>query len=520
MVPTITPVCLVKRFAALSRLGDFLTSAVGPEANRQLQLMEPKMMEEHPTTEAPRKTYHNRRGQKLPKHLETLNWDAAGIDIGSSRHYVCVPEGRCENAVANFGCFTADLKAMAQWLLSCGVKTVVMESTGIYWVPVYRMLEEHNFDVHLVDARHVKYVPGRKTDVLDCQWLQRLHTYGLLSSAYVPDASVVKLRNLWRHRHNIVADCSRDILHMQKALTEMNLHLHVVLSDITGLTGMKIIRAILAGERDPVILAKMKHPFVKCPEDEIAKALDGQYRADQLFVLQQAVESHDFHQHQLRVCDQEIQTQMAPFERKLDLEPHPLGKGKRKPRKNEPHFDMASELHQILGVDLTSIDGIEANTAFTIFSELGTDLSRFASVKHFTSWLGLCPNNEVTGGKVKRRRTKKTQNRVAQALRLAAQSLWRSHTYLGAFFRRMNARKGPKKAITATAHKIARLVYTLYTQGQAYIDKGQEYEDQKNRERQFKSLVKKAAEFGCSLLDTETGELISFPKKPEPVFVS
>jgi len=461
----------------------------------------------------PNKHYRRRKGPQLPEGLSLINRKAAGIDIGSQRHYVCAADGDGIMQVANFGCFTDDLRTLTQWLQARDVQTVVMESTGSYWIPVYRFLEEAGLEVLLVDTRHVKYVPGRKTDVLDCQWLQKLHAFGLLSSAFVPDGEIIALRQLWRWRKTLVEACSEQIQHMQRALTEMNLHLQVVLSDITGVTGMAIMRAIVAGERDPVALAQLKHPLVKSPQEEIAKALDGHYRAEQLFILKQALETYDYFHAQITACDAQIEQEMESFERKADpdafVSTKKHKKNPKKPRKNEPHFDMARELYAILGVNLASIDGIDAMTAFTIVSEIGTDIHRFPSVKCFTSWLGLCPNNEITGGHVRRCRTKKTRNRVAQALRIAAQSLWKSETYLGAYYRRMNARFGPKKATTATAHKLARLVYHLLKHGQAYVDKGQQYEEEQHQIRKLRHAKKLAAELGLALLDQDTGELVA-----------
>lgn len=459
----------------------------------------------------PRKKYKYRQGKRIPKGLCVVNPKAAGIDIGSKRHYVCAESTKGLLEVESFGCFTDDLRHMAQWLGERGAETVVMESTGSYWIPVYRFLEEAGFDVHLVDARQVKYVPGRKTDVLDCQWLQKIHTFGLLSSAFVPDQHIIGLRHLWRWRKHWVEECAQAIQHMQRALTEMNLHLHVVLSDISGVTGMAIIHAILNGQRDPVALAQLKHPQVKSSEEEIAKALDGHYRDEQLFILQQSVASYDYFQCRIQECDTKIMEAMDSFQRQANASDFKSTKKNRtkKRRKNQPHFDLAAELYSITGVDLTSIDGIDAMTAFTIIAEIGTNVDSFPTVKHFTSWLGLCPNNEITGGRVKRRRTRRSKNRIAQALRVAAQSLWRSKSYLGAYYRRINARRGPQKAITATAHKLARLVYNMLKYGQDYVDKGQDHEEKQHQERKLRNAHKLAADLGLGLINLETGELVA-----------
>lgn len=439
--------------------------------------------------------------------LEQVNLNAAGIDVGSREHYVAVPEGRNEYVVKSFKCYTPDLHDMARWLKNCGVDTVAMESTGCYWIPVFQILEQYGLEVKLVDARKVKNVPGRKTDVLDCQWLQQLHTFGLLEGAFIPDKEIRVLRGYWRHRSELVGSCAKQINLMQKALEQMNIQLHKAISDITGVTGMRIIRAIIQGGRDPLSLAKMSHPSVKSSEEEIAKALTGNYRGEHLFALKQSVELYDFYQEKIAECDKEVERYMKTLAPKDDLLP-PISPTKSR-RKNQPHFDLKSSLYRMTGVDLTLIDGIDAMTAQTIISECGFDMSRFASEKHFASWLGLCPNPKITGGKVIRKGTKKTKNRAADAFRLAAQSLHSSKSYLGAFYRRMRARLGAPKAITATAHKIARLFYRMLKYGQSYIDKGQAFYEQRHKERTFKNLRKRAKEMGFILCSVETGELVS-----------
>jgi len=453
------------------------------------------------------KRYTRRRGKKLPKHLDVLNPDAAGIDLGSTGHFVSVPEDRDDEPIRQFGCYTAQLNAMADWLVECGITTVAMESTGVYWMPVFRVLESRGLHPVLVNPRHVKYVPGRKTDVADCQWLRQLHTYGLLQGAFVPPQDVAVMRTLWRQRRSLVESCSRETLHMQKALTQMNLHLHVVLSDITGVSGMKILRAILAGQRDPLALARLAHPQVKSSRDEIAQALTGHYSDDLVFVLRQAIEAFDFFQSQLQRCDQQLAAYLERFHTKAD--PTGLPPTSQYRRKNQPHFDLRAEMYRITGVDLTRIDGIDASTAFSILSEIGFDVQAFPTEGQFVSWLGLCPNNTITGCRVKRTRTKQTANRCADALRVAAQSLWRSKSYLGAIHRRFRARLGPPEAITATAHKLARIVYRMLKFGEAYVDKGERHLEIQHRERDLKSLVKRAKQLGLLLLDPETGECLA-----------
>lgn len=463
------------------------------------------------TTNPDRQTYRFRSGKKLPKCLESINENAAGIDIGAAEHYVSVPEDRDDNPVRIYGCYTPDLMAMAQWLVACGIDTVAIESTGVYWIPVYRVLESHGLDVHLVNARHVKHVPGRKTDVLDCQWLRTLHTFGLLTASFVPSHSIDALRTYWRHRKELVRSASREVLHMQKSMIQMNLHLHVVLSDITGVTGMKILRAIVAGQRQPEYLASFRHPSVKRSEEEIAKALTGDYRDEHLFTLKQALELYDIYQEKIADCDRELAQRMQHFESKAtpsQLKESAEKKKQKKRRKNEPHFDLRSECQRITGVDLTQIPGIDAMTAFTVITEC--EIHAFPTMKRFTSWLALAPNNTITGGNVKKSSTKKVNNRIADALRVAAQSLHRSKTYLGAFYRRKRRYLEPAKAITATAHKLARLIYTMLTKGQEYIERGQEYEEEQHQKQKLKHIIKQVTAMGLELLDPQTGEIITY----------
>lgn len=444
--------------------------------------------------------------------LPVYNVDAAGIDIGAEKHYVSVPEDRCEQPVQCFGCFTPDLRRMAKWLVKCGVKTVAMESTGVYWIPVFRMLEEHGLEVLLVDARTVKHLPGRKTDVLDCQWLRQLHTCGLLRGAFVPTHIVAGTRVYSRQRETLLQDCARCLQHMQKALTQMNLHLHVVLSDISGFSGMKILRAINRGERDPYALAMLAHPSVKALKQEIAKALTGHYHDEQLFILHQALDQYDFLKGQIDECDEKIKACFAKFD---TMEPAPASEAApaKRPRKsrskNSPKFDLRKELIRISGVDLTRIDGIDTITAFTIISELGVDLSAFPNEKCFASWLGLCPNNRITGNRVKSTRTRKVQNRVANALRLSAQSLHRSKSYLGALYRRFTTRMAAPQSITAAAHRLAILVYRTLRYGHAYVDAGEEAYEQRHQERALKALTRKAKQLGYDILDPKTGECLA-----------
>ncbi len=466
-------------------------------------------MKQSSTKRSAKKSTKTRR---VKRALKPMNPFAAGIDIGSQTHYAAVPPHCDERPVRSFGCLTPDLHALAKWLEACKVTTVVMESTGVYWVPVMEVLELHGFEVFLVDARHARNVPSRKSDVQDCQWLQELHTYGLLSSAFRPHKDMLPLRNYWRQRDNLVRQCTRHILHMQKSLEQLNLQLHKVLSDITGVTGMKIIRAILAGEQDPEILARMRHGTVKKSEATFVKALTGNYREDHLFALKQAVQLHDIFQEKIAELDAQTDRYMATLEAKAkpeDLPALPARKAQTKRRKNQPHFDLREQLYRITGVDLTQIDGISAITAQTIITEQGMDMSAFPSEKHFASHLGLCPNHQITGGKIIKRKSRKVQSRAAKALRLAAQSLHHSKSALGAYYRRMRGRIGPAKAITATAHKLAKLIYRTLKHGQAYVDKGQEAYDKHYNERQLKNLARRARRMGCELIIADTGEIVS-----------
>jgi len=438
-----------------------------------------------------------------------MNPNAAGIDIGSREHYVAVPPDRDAKPVRTFGCTTPDLHEMARWLKACRVDTVAMESTGVYWIPVAQVLEQHGLKVVLVDARHLKNVPGRKSDVLDCQWLQELHLYGLLSGAFRPEPPIQVLRSYWRQREGVVASCAQQIHLMHKALEQMNVQLHKALSDVTGTSGMAMLRAIVAGERDAATLARMRDWRVKRTEVEMIKALTGNYRSEHVFALKQALAAYDFHQGQLAELDVEIERCMRTFDTKADPATLSPAQTRRPRRKNQPHFDLRRELHRVTGVDLTRIDGIAALTAQTVISEIGVDVNAFPTSKHFASWLTLCPNNQVTGGKVRSRHILGSANRVAHALRVAAQSLHHSRSALGACFRRMRARLGAPKAITATAHKLAVRIYHMLRYGEAYVDQGEEIYEAQQRERLTRSLKKRAKELGLELLDPATGVVVS-----------
>ena len=332
-----------------------------------------------------------RQSSAKPAGLSQLNLNAAGIDVGASSHFVAVPADRAEPPVREFEAFTADLYRLADWLAQCRVETVVMESTGVYWIPLFGALEERGFEVMLVDPRRIKNVPGRKTDVLDCQWLQQLHTYGLLSGAFRPDADIRRLRSYLRQRAMLVEYASHHIQHMQKALTQMNVKLQQVIRDITGKTGMDIIEAIAGGERDPRKLARLRDPRIKANEATIAKSLRGHWRDEHIFELTQALELYRFYQDKIAQCDREIEAQLERFEDRSDGEP-PAPNGKKRNQKNAPRFDVQGQLYRMTGVDLTRIDGVDGFTALKVISEVGTDMTKWASAKHFASWLGLSPN--------------------------------------------------------------------------------------------------------------------------------
>jgi transposase len=432
----------------------------------------------------------------LPPQFQQVQFNAAGIDIGSEFHFVAVPPDRDEQPVRRFSAFTADLLALADWLKQCGIDSVVMESTGVYWIPLFELLEQRGFQVLLVDPRRVKNVPGRKTDVVDCQWLQQLHTFGLLSAAFRPTEEVAVLRSYLRQRAMLVEYAAHHIQHIQKALQQMNIKLEKVLSDVTGMTGMAILNAILAGERDPVKLAKLRDPRCQNDEETIAKALQGNWREEHLFALRQALTLYRAYHQQMAACDEQIERQLGAMTDKSDGTKLPHQPGIHKAHRNAPALDMRNGVHRVTGVDLTQIDGIDGHTALKLISEIGTDMSRWKTVKHFTSWLGLCPGTKRTGGKDISSRTKPCANRAAAALRVAANGLHRSQSALGGFLRRMKARLGAPKGITAAAHKLARMVYFALRNGWDYVDKGLQWYEQQFRDRQIKSLQTKALQLG------------------------
>jgi transposase len=410
----------------------------------------------------PRKT----KGLRQPPSADALrvtNPDAAAVDVHAEVHWVAVPPDRDPQPVRQFGTCTADLEALADWLQACRITTVALESTGVYWIPLFELLEARGFRVCLIDPRQAARAPGRpKTDVLDCQWLQRLHSYGLLAAAFRPDDQVCVLRSYLRQRQTLLSGGGQHIQHMQKALEQMNVKLTEVVSDITGKTGMSILKAILAGVRDAALLAKLRDPRCKADEAAIARALQGNWRAEHLFALRQSVDLYEFYRQKVQDCERQIQAQLNTFADKSGgKELPPQTKFNRRGKARAPQFSARPALYRMAGVDLTAIEGIDETTALVVLSETGTDMSRWASEKHFASWLGLCPQVRLSGGKVKASRVRRGANRASVALRLAARSLHHSKSALGAFFRRLKSRLGVSKAIVATAHKLARLVYRV-----------------------------------------------------------
>jgi transposase len=450
-----------------------------------------------------------RRLESRDPGLEVVHRDAAAVDAGSKSHFVAVPPDRDERPVREFGSWTAALREMAQWLKQCGIRTVVMQSTGVYWIGLQEVLEAEGLEVFLVNARATKNLPGRKSDVQECQWLLKLHTYGLLRNSFRPPPAIRAVRTLWRQRQRLVEQAGETIQQMQKALITMNVQLSNTISDISGTTGMAIIRAILRGERDPRALAQLKDRRIGASEAEIAASLEGNWNEEVLFELRQVVETYDHVQRQIFACDQEVHKRMevcADADRKWtaeELTKKSVAKAAQayKPRrKNDPHFDLGEEQRRIMGVDGTGIDGMDVLTWQVIIAEVGTDLSAFPSEDHFAAWAGLSPRPEISGGKVIRYVKSEGSFRVGQALRLSAQSLSRSNSYLGARYRSLRGRLGPAKATKAMARYLACLVYRLLTKGKEYVDRGAAHYERKREERELLALQHKAASRGMRLV--------------------
>ena len=440
---------------------------------------------------------------KKVKMLHTIKPNAAGIDIGASEIYIAVPQDRDPQPVRHFDTFTADLHEAAKWLKSCGIDSVAMESTGVYWIPVFQILESYGFEVVLVNARHVKNVPGRKTDVQDCQWLQYLHSVGLLRGSHRPPQEVCAVRSLLRHRDGLVKTAASHILHMQKALTQMNLQIHNVISDITGVTGLAIIDAILSGERDPKKLAALKNKRIKATKDTITKSLEGDYLPEHVFTLKQSLQVYRHYQQMMAECDQEIENHLSNFDSRIDLDknpPPPPTSSSRRGKGNEPNFNLRTHMYRILGTDLTQIEGINAVTAHVFFSEVGCDVSKFPKASNFVSWLNLCPNNKITGGKVLSAHTLPGKNRLAKALQMSAMSLWRSQSYLGNYYRRKRAKNGAPSAITDTAHKLARIIYHLVKTGKQFDESVFNAQEEAHQKRALRTFEKRAKTMGFQLV--------------------
>ena len=473
--------------------------------------MEEARMKSKQSAKAARDQRYRERHPRWTPLLERIQPDAAGIDCGAEHHYVAVPPDRDARPVRTFRTFTADLNRLADWLIECRIETVAMESTGVYWIPVFEILEARGIEVVLVNAHHLRNVRGRKSDVTDCEWLRELHSVGLLSASFRPAAEIVVLRTYLRQRASLVEQASSHIQRMQKSLTQMNLMLHLVLSDITGTTGLKIVRSILDGERDPAALASHRDHRCKASAQEIIAALTGNYRVEHLFTLKQNFDAYDFDRQQIAECDSGIQKLIDTLATQQPLPSAELPTARRplKPKRHEPSFDIRTPLHRLTGgADLSQIDGIGPHAALQLVAEIGTDMSRWPSAAHFTSWLTLAPNNKISGGRLLSSRTQPSANRAAAILRRCAMSLMRTSTALGAFYRRLAARTGKPTAITATARKLALLVYRVLRGDITYSDPGADAYVQLHRTRLLRSLCKRAHQLGHALVDLSTGELL------------
>jgi transposase len=451
----------------------------------------------------------DRKERKQSAQLKPQDWTlglkivhpkAAGIDVGNQEHWVAVPPSMDEKPVRAFGCFTAELEAMGDWLVSLGIETAALQSTGVYWIPLYDILEQRGIRVFLVNAQDTKNLPGRKTDVQESQWLLKLHVYGLLKNSFRPEEEIYVMRTYWRQRQQHIGDASRCIQRMQKVLTQMNVQLANVISDISGETGQAILRAILKGERDARKLGQLRDARIKASEAAVAASLEGNWREELLFILKQEYESYQTFQKKMRECDRRLFKHYRAMEAKGDPgELAERGRNKR-PRGNAPVFDLRAELYRAIGVDLTAIDGINVVTAQTLVAEVGCDMSRFETEAHFVSFLDLSPKNKISGGKVIGREKRKTKNRAGMALRLASGTLLNSQTYLGAQYRRLRTKLGTPKARKAMAAKMARLAYRLMKYGEAYVDKGNQFYEERYRQQQIRMLSKKATELGLQVV--------------------
>jgi transposase len=439
--------------------------------------------------------------------LKHINLNAAGIDVGDSQMYVAVPEDRDEQFVRVFGTFTRDLLSIAQWLKDCHITTVAMESTGVYWIPLFEILVEHGFDVLLVDARKIKNVSGRKTDIQDCQWIQQLHTYGLLHGSFIPEQNMRALRDMVRHRANLLRYRASHVQHIQKILQQMNIKLTNVISDITGTTSMHILRAIVAGKTDPTYLSSFRDPHCKKSQTEIELSLQGNYRTEYIFQLKQMLDLYDYYSSLVVQLDAQTETMYAHLPSLVNQKDRPLKPLKRnvhKKNKNAPTFDLRTQLYRICGVDLVQVDGLNTSTVQDIITDIGTDMSKWKTSKHFCAWLRLAPNNKITGGKVFLSHTPKSKNKANKALRLAAFSLANAKCALGAFYRRIRAKYGAPMANIATAHKLARIIYKMLKDKVDYVDLSENYYNENYKARLIRNLNDKAKSLGFQLIPTAT----------------
>lgn len=474
------------------------------DTKRQARRSVPVKASQARAGDAKPKTKKQRKRKDPTVGLPVLHPNAAAIDIGAAEHWAAIPPGRGEPCVREFGCCTADLRELADWLQANGIETVVMEATGNYWVSLYELLEERKLNPVVVNARYAKSMTGRKADKDDAAWMQKLHTFGLFSNSFRPPEPIRVLRAYLRQRETVVALAAQAIQHMQKALVEMNVQLTNAISDISGETGLRIIDAILSGQRGPEALARLKDSRIRASHQQLARCLEGHWKDEQLFILEQARLTYAHYQEQLRQCTERIEAQMKALEsREVNAGATPKAATEVAKDKKPARFDLSAELRRVVGVDLTAIDGIGPVTAQVVLSEIGTDMSRWRTEKHFSSWLGLCPDHRISGGKILGRSTRPVVSRARNALRLAAYSLEHSQSWLGAKYRRLKRKLGAPKAITAMAHHLARLIYLMIKHGEQYVDKGIKVYEERYRAQRLKWLQKQAGEFKMKLVEDE-----------------
>jgi transposase len=447
-----------------------------------------------------------KRGVKLKQQdatlgLDVVNAQAAGIDVGNEEHWVAVPPRLDGEPVRRFGCFTRERKGMAEWLKRLGIKTVAMQSTGVYWMALYEILEACGIEVYLVNARDTKNLPGRKTDIQECQWLMKLHVYGLLRNSFRAAGEIRVMRSYWRQRQQHIANGAQCTQRLQKALQEMNVQITNVISDVNGVTGRAIVGAILAGQRDPQQLAELCQPGIQAGKETVAQSLEGNWKEELLFNLRQESELYEEYERRVRECDEQLARHFASLPAQGDPQKLPVVRREKRARGNVPeNMDLRKELYRITGVDLTAIDGVNVLTAHTILSEVGADMKKFESEGHFVSWLGLSPSNQISGGKVVGRDKSKKMSRSGRALRLAASSLLRSESYLGAQYRRLRSKLGAPKAMKAMAGRLARIIYRMLKYGEDYVDKGDTFYTEKYKQQQIRMLNQKAAKLGLQVI--------------------